>query len=677
MTDHYQINHIWHIASLLRKLYRSSQYERVILPMMVLRRLDCVLAPTKELVLLLAKQQVKLEETGAFESILHKTTGHSFYNTSPLNFEKLQASPNNLYENLSSYIECFSNNVREIFEQFEFTNEIFKLQEANILYFVIAKFCDVDLSPKKVDNITMGALFDDLIRRCYEAAHENNGEYFTPPEVTKLMVDVLFNPDKEFLARTQHINVLDPVCGTSSMLSQVQSYGSEHNLQAQFSLFGQDSNSLSCAIAASNMLIKIDNSSNIRFGDSLTNDQYKNKSFDYLLAHPPFGLNWKKQQKQLVSEWKKQGFTGRFGAGLPRVDDASLLFLLHMISKFEPYNSQGKNGSRLGIIFSGSPLFNGGARSGESEIRKWIIENDWLEAIIALPEYLFYNTGIYTFILIITNRKIEQRKGKIQLIDARNWSQPMHRNLGNKRYYISDDNIALITRTYNEFVQSETSKIFNNEEFGYNQVFIERPLRLLYQMSTERKSRFFDAVPHLLNDVQAIDREFGREPRLDWSEFDKLMRNLLKQRNSKWKKYEYKLFRDVFTERNSNAKPVIFKERRATGNPEARVWGWWSDDKIIERMYESDLQLRDFENVRLIDKNECNNEKAIIDYFYINIEPYVPDAWVNKEKIRSGYKIDFNRYFYKKTPLRPLTEIDADLKHMEREIIRLMREVIL
>lgn len=658
MADHHQLsNIIWRIADLLCGLYRPPQYERVILSMTVLRRLDCILTPTKD---------------------LNKATKYNFYNTSSLNFEKIKASPNNLYDNLISYIESFSTNVRDIFEQLNFQSEIFKMHDANILYLVIAKFCDVDLSLNNVDNITMGTLFDDLIHRFLEVAHQINGEYLTPRDVIRLMVDILFNSDKDYLMKSGIINVLDPVCGTSSMLLQVQSYAHERNLQAQFCVFGQDVNPKPYAIAASNMLMRLDDSSNICYGDSLTNDQYKHEHFHYLLAHPPKGSSWKVQQKQIQQEHEKQGFAGRFGAGLPRVNDASLLFLQHMISKFEPYNlEQGKNGSRLGIIFSGSPLFNGGTGSGESEIRKWIIENDWLEAIIALPEHILYNTNINSYIWIVTNRKIKQRQGKIQLIDARAYWQPMHRNIGNKRRYLNDNDITAIMREYSEFIQSETSKIFNNEEFGYNQISIERPLRLLYQMSTKRKSRFFDAVPHLLNDVQAIDRELGREPRLDWSEFDTLMRDLLKQRNSRWKKYEYKLFRDVFTERNSNAKPVILKERKATDDPEARVWGWWSNNKATEQMYEADIQLRDFENVELVDKNQRNNEKAIIDYFYTNVEPHVPDAWVNKEKIRSGYKINFNEYFYKNTPFRPLTEIDADLKRMEQEIIRLMREVIL
>lgn len=653
MADHQQLsNVIWQIADLLRGLYPPSQYERVILPMTVLRRLDCILAPPTE---------------------------YNFYNTSPLNFTKLKASPNNLYENFITYLQCFSTNVSDIFEKLDFKGEILKMRDANILYLVIAKFCNIDLSLDNVDNITMGALFDDLIHRFYQLGHQTNGEYLTPQDVTRLMVDTLFNQDKDYLMKPGIINVLDPVCGTSSMLLQVQSYACEYNLHAQFCVFGQDVNPKPYAIAASNMLMRLNDSSNIRYGDSLTNDQYEHEHFDYLLAHPPKSVSWKQQQKQIQQEHKKQKFAGRFGAGLPRVNDASLLFLQHMISKFEPYNvEQGKNGSRLAIIFTGSPLLNGGAGSGESEIRKWIIENDCLEAIIALPKHILYNTNINTYIWIVTNRKIKPRQGKIKLIDARAYCQPMHRNIGNKRRYLDDNDITIIVRKYSEFIQTETSKIFHNEEFGYNQISIERPLRLLYQMSTERKSRFFDAVPHLLNDVQAIDRKLGKEPRLDWSEFDTLMKDLLKQRNSKWKKYEYQLFRDIFTERNSNAKPVIFKKRKATNDPEARVWGWYRNDKDKnEEIYEPDIQLRDFENVAFVDKNQRNNKKAIIDHFYTNIEPYVPDAWVNKQKIRSGYKINFNQYFYKNTPFRPLTEIDADLKHMEQEIIRLMREVIL
>ena len=307
--------------------------------------------------------------------------------------------------------------------------------------------------------------------------------------------------------------------------------------------------------------------------------------------------------------------------------------------------------------------------SGESEIRKWVIENDWLEAIIALPEQMFYNTGIGTYIWIVTNRKQPERQSKIQLLDARARWKPMRRSLGDKRREMSEGDIAVVVREYGDFVESETSKIFDNQDFGYQRVPVERPLRLRYQMSLDRKRNFLDAVPRLLDDVQAIDRELGREPRHNWSQFERSMTGLLKQRGSRWRASERKLFREVFTDRNPEAEPVILKERQAIGDPSARVWGWFPDSKNrIERMYEADTQLRDFENVRLKDD--------IARYFRCEVEPHVPDAWMDGEKVRTAYEINFNRHFYKYTPPRPLSEIDADLKQMEEKLVRLLREVV-
>ncbi len=684
MADHHQLsNFIWQIADLLRGPYRPPQYERVMLPMTVLRRFDCVLASTKSQVLAEYHKRKDTLKGDALDAMLNKVARQRFHNRSELDFEKLKGDSDNIDQHLISYIKGFSKNIYEIFERFEFTAEIEKMHEANILYLVVSKFCDVDLHPgtedkPKVDNIEMGLLFEDLIRRFNEAANETAGDHFTPREVIHLMVDILFAPDDHILTKPGIIcKLLDPTCGTGGMLAEAQTYLREHHSTATLYVFGQDFNPRAYAIAASDLLLKSNEKSEIRYGDSLINDQYENDKFDYFLANPPFGVDWKRQQKDVQREHEKLGFAGRFGAGTPRVNDGSLLFLQHMISKFEPYQPEAeKNGSRLAIVFNGSPLFTGGAGSGESEIRKWVIENDWLEAIIALPEQMFYNTGIGTYIWIVTNRKQLHRKKKIQLIDARNFYVQMRRSLGDKRRKIGGeesgepDQIGDIVRLYGNFEENEYSKIFDNEDFGYNRVPIERPLRLLYQMDVERKSRFLDAVPHLLDDIQAIDRELGREPRPNWSEFDKLMNALIKRRGSKWKKTENKLFRDVFTERNPEAERVILKERKATDEPNARVWGWFRDVKgKVERMYEPDTQLRDFENVRLTDE--------IVSYFHREVEPHVNDAWADGEKIRSAYEINFNRHFYKYTPPRPLAEIDADIKRMEEEFMRLLHEVIM
>ncbi|MCP4396962.1 MAG: SAM-dependent DNA methyltransferase [bacterium] len=680
MPDHHQLsNFIWQIADLLRGPYRPPQYERVMLPMTVLRRFDCVLTSTKPTVLAEYNRWKGKFEGEALDKMLNRASGQRFHNRSPLDFEKLKGDPDNIDKHLSSYINAFSQNVRSIFERFNFFVEIERMREANILYLVISKFCDVDLHPDVVDNIRMGLLFEDLIRRFNEAANETAGDHFTPREVIRVMVDILFDPDDDILTKPGIIRkLLDPACGTGGMLAESQNYLREHNAEAQLWVFGQDFNPRAYAIAASDLLMKGNEKSAVRFGDSLIDDKYDDEHFDYLLANPPFGVDWKKQQKEIKLEHKKEGFAGRFGAGVPRVNDGSLLFLQHMISKFEPYQpKQLKYGSRLAIVFNGSPLFTGGAGSGESEVRKWIIENDWLDAIIALPEQMFYNTGIGTYIWIVTNRKKPHRKGKIQLVDARSdtFYVPMRRSLGDKRRQIGEDQICEIVRLYGKFEENDYSKIFDNADFGYNRVPIERPLRLLYEMSVERKSNFLDAVPHLLDDVQAIDRELGRAPRPNWSEFDALMIRLLKKRDSKWKATERKLFRDVFTGREPDAKPVILKRREATNAPNARVWGWFTYGQE-EYLYEADTKLRDFENVRLIDpEDETLNKKEIIRYFNTEVMPHVGDAWADKNKIRGAYEINFNRYFYTYTPPRPLAEIDADLKEMEKKIVRLLHEV--
>ncbi|MBN1488046.1 MAG: SAM-dependent DNA methyltransferase [Anaerolineae bacterium] len=677
MSDHHSLsNFIWQIADLLRGPYRPPQYERVMLPMVVLRRFDCVLADTKSKTFAEYERQKDRYEGDALDSILNKVSGQRFHNRSPLDFEKLKGDPDNIDKHLSSYINGFSKNVRVIFERFEFVTEIERMSEANILYLVVSKFCDVDLHPDVVDNIEMGLLFEDLIRRFNEAANETAGDHFTPREVIRLMVDILFDPDDAILTTPGIVRkLLDPACGTGGMLSEAQNHLREMHAAAQLWVFGQDFNPRSYAIAASDLLMKGNENSDIRFGDSLTNDQYADEHFDYLLANPPFGVDWKKQRRAITNEHKKQGYAGRFGAGLPRVNDGALLFLQHMISKFEPVvPAKHQMGSRLAIVFNGSPLFTGGAGSGESEIRKWIIENDWLEAIIALPEQMFYNTGIGTYIWIVTNRKQDDRSGKVQLIDARERWQPMRRSLGDKRRYLGDEDIATVVREYGDFKETETSKIFDNETFGYNRVSIERPLRLRYEMDVERKSQFLDAVPHLLDDVQAIDHELGRTPRQDWNEFDHLMNELLKRRGSKWRKSEHNLFRKVFAEIDPEARRVVLKRRKATGDPHARVWGWFPADKAgWERMFEADTQLRDFGNV---DKARgAEDLDLVVKYFCDKVQPHVEDAWADRDSIRSAYEINFNRYFYTFTLPRPLEEIDADIKEMEAEIVRLLGEV--
>jgi type I restriction enzyme M protein len=562
------------------------------LPMTVLRRFDCVLAATKARVLAehVKRKEGKLEGD-ALDTKLNQAAGQRFHNHSPLDFEKLKGDPDNVEKHLVSYIKGFSKNVRDIFDFFEFENEIERMREANILYFVISKFCDVDLHPTTVRNEQMGLIFENLIRRFNELANETAGDHFTPREVIRLMVNILFINDDRLLATPGTVRkLLDPACGTGGMLAEAQNYLREHHGAAKLYVYGQDYNKRAFATAASDMLMKqVDHNgggNNVRYGDSFTEDQFARETFDYFLTNPPFGVDWKKQQKEIQQEHDKRGFDGRFGAGLPRVNDGSLLFLQHMVDKFEPVRpAEHKHGSRLAIVFSGSPLFTGGAGSGESDIRKWVIENDWLEAIIALPEQMFYNTGIGTYVWIVTNRKEKRRKGKIQLLDARDvWtaggSEDNKRSLGDKRRHITGTQIAEIVRLYGRQADGQTSKTFDNAEFGYTRVTVERPLRLRYQMTLEDKARFLDACPHLLDDVQAIDRELGRAPNRDWNAVWSRIEVLLHERKSRWKATEQKLFLGVFTQKDPEAQPVAKSGRTSRLSPGTRsAVGprlWWS-----------------------------------------------------------------------------------------------------
>lgn len=676
---------IWQIAELLRGPYRPPQYERVILPLTVLRRFDYVLQPTKPQVLEAYEKYQHLPED-TLDDVLNKITGRNFHNHSKLDFEKLKADPNKIAENLNNYINGFSSKVRTIFERFKFDDEIIMLNENNLLYLVISRFVDADLHPDRLDNIGMGHLFEELIRKFNELANETAGDHFTPREVIKLMVDLLFAPDDDVLTRKTVITMFDPTCGTGGMLAEARKHLRNMNSQASLFVYGQDYNPRSYAIAASDLLLqeaKGDDNNKVAFGDSLIDDQFPDRKFDYLIANPPFGVEWKKQQQEVQKEHQELGFRGRFGAGLPRVNDGALLFLQHMVSKFQasPRDVPDSRGSRLAIVFNGSPLFTGGAGSGESEIRKWIIENDGLEAIIALPEQMFYNTGIATYIWIVTNRKHKDREGLVQLIDARERYQQMRRSLGNKRRELSDEDIASIVSEYSNIrdeygniIETETSKVFANHEFGYNRVTIERPLRLVYRVTSEAKDLFISQYPDLADDVRAIYESEGHTER-NWTEFDEAMSNLLKKRGSKWKKAQVKAFRTTFTEHDENAERVPSGEFRHTDNPEKeRVWGWFPDPKEKNKVirFEPNTDLRDAENVKM------NGTDAVIEvenHVSSQVITHIEDAWAERESIQSAYEINFNRYFYRYTPPRPLAEIDADIKGLEGEILRLLREI--
>ncbi len=650
-------NLIWQIAELLRGPYRPPQYERVMLPMTVLRRFDCVLAPTKAQVVADYKRLKVRLEGNALDERLNAVAGQRFHNHAGLDFRRLKGDPDNIARHLVGYIQGFSANVQNIFEYFEFENEIEKMREANILYLVISKFADVNLHPDNVSNAQMGLIFENLIRRFNELANETAGDHFTPREVIQLMVNILFIDDDDLLATPGTARtLLDPACGTGGMLAEAQNYLREHHAQARLFVYGQDYNKRAFATAASDMLIKqVDHNGdgeNILFGDSFTDDRFDDRTFDYFLTNPPFGVDWKKQQKEIRREHEEEGFFGRFGAGLPRVSDGSLLFLQQMWAKREQVKaSEHKRGSRLVIVLSGSPLFAGGAGSGESEIRRWLIENDWLEAIVGLPEQMFYNTGIGTYVWIVTNRKERQRKGKIQLVDAREtWtlggSAESKRSLGDKRRHLSEAQIDEIVRLYGRFEDDAHSRVFDNEDFGYTRVTVERPLRLLYRMTVNGKERFLDACPELLDDLQVIDEALGREPLNDWNAVRNDIAELLGRRESRWTRKERNFFREVFTEIDPGSAPVV---KDGDG-------------------YEPDPALRDFENVPL---------KLDIDKFFEReVRPHVIDAWIDRDKDRIGYEIAFNRHFYEFTRQRPLAEIDADLKDAKEEIVRLLRDLV-
>ena len=479
------------ICDLLRGPYKRNEYRKVILPLTVLRRFDCVLADTKEAVL--ASNRLHENQPDTLRQQLFETaSGRPFYNTSKLDFVRLLDDPNNLARNLNEYIDDFSGNVREIIERFGFSDHIARMDEKNLLYEVIKVFAGVDLSMQRVDNMQMGYVFEELIRIGAEQSNEEAGEHFTPREVIRLMVDLLMSSEADLGKSHVVKTIYDPACGTGGMLSVSEEHLLQHNRESRPILYGQDINDEAWAVCKSDMLLKGQDAENVILGDTFTEDGFgvrpngQRWTFDYMLANPPFGVEWKQQRSHIESERDTLGFNGRFGAGLPRINDGSLLFLLHMLSKMQPADDGG-DGSRIAIVFNGSPLFTGDAGGGESNIRRWIIENDWLEAIVALPDQMFYNTGISTYIWVLTNRKEPHRVGKVQLIDGREFFTKMRKSLGNKRHELSQSQIDDLTVIHGNFLDGETrdltdedpvthlprtrprvvSKVFNNSDFGY------------------------------------------------------------------------------------------------------------------------------------------------------------------------------------------------------------------
>ena len=654
---------IWDIAERLRGDYKRSDYGKVILPFTVLRRLDCVLELTKAAVLEAVPDAVARGDRAA-DYILNRTSGYTFHNRSRYTWPLLLADPNAIAANLTHYVNGFSANIREIFEYFSFAEQIIRLDKAgsDLLYQIVGQFASVNLHPNLVSPHDMGNVFEELIRRFSEQSNETAGEHFTPREVIKLMVDLLFQEDGATLAQEGIVRTLyDPACGTGGMLSIAEEYLHELNNEARLEVFGQELNPESYAICKADMIIKGNNAGNIKFGNSFTSDGLAGQHFDYMLSNPPFGVEWKKVETIIRAEKDNQGWSGRFGAGLPRISDGSLLFLQHMLAKRKDTDQ----GSRLAIVFNGSPLFSGGAGSGESEIRRWIIEKDWLETIIALPDQLFYNTGISTYIWIVTNRKSEERQGKVQLVNAASAFVKKRKSLGNKRNEIGDgqegrpNQISEIVRLHGGFTPGSHVKIFDNADFGYRRITVERPLRLNFLLTEERIAK-----------IQTLTLPDEVKTRAKAALTPGIAETVYLSRAA---------FLPVVTALYTAAQVTPPSPRHLRLILEKALG---EADETAEKFLDDagqdipDPDLRDFENVPL--------QESVTDYFAREVLPHVPDAWINTSKRDEqdggvgvvGYEIPFTRHFYEYTPLRPLDEIEAEIAALETQIQGMLREAM-
>lgn len=709
-------NLIWSIADLLRGRYKQADYGKVILPFTVLRRLDLVLEPTKKEVLA-AYEKHKALKPEVLEPILNNVARLKFHNRSNFDFNELAKDANNLAFNLRSYINGFSVGAQEIIEYFSFDDQIRKLDEYDLLYQVVKKLAEAGELFRSVDSVEMGYVFEELIRKFAELSNETAGEHFTPREVIKLMVNLLFRSDeKELTVKDGIIRTLyDPACGTGGMLSVAEDHLKRMNRTTKLEVFGQEINPESYAICKSDMLIKGQNPANIKFGNSFTQDGLENEKFDYMLSNPPFGVDWKNAEKRIRDEAENRGWGGRFGAGLPPISDGSLLFLQQMISKMKRRED---GGSRMAIVFNGSPLFSGGADSGTSNIRRWIIESDMLEAIVALPDQLFYNTGIATYIWVVTDRKDADRAGKIQLVNASGATYPekdnpfyrkMPRSLGNKRKEIGDgeggktDQISDITKIYYDFSDTnEFCQIFRNHEFGYWRITVERPLRLNFQASAERIARV----------VEIHDRAKR--------EYEKKLTEIKEANEAKRKVLEAAAELDYFKKRiftpeeleevkvaltNLDAEKlykdrVVFlpdleraltkqRFRPSTTQKKVLVQALSERDQTAEICCdrggspEPDPELRDYENIPLAsipqrDENGVDilDRETIDDYFRREVTPHIHDAWIDYDKTKVGYEINFTKYFYQYKPLRSLEEIRVDILALETETDGMIKAVV-
>ncbi len=631
---------LWSIADLLRGDFKQSQYGRIILPFTLLRRMECVLEPTREAVIRESYAQEGRPDL-VRERLLLRASGQQFFNASKLTLGTL--SDTQTAADLMSYVQSFSKDAREIFEHFHFEDFVQQLSAANLLYQVVQRFAATDLSPERISNFGMGIIFEELIRKFAESSNETAGEHFTPRDIVHLTTSLVITGQDDKLKPNSIVTIYDPTAGTGGFLSEGDEYIQSISQQVTVSLHGQELNPESYAICKADMLIKGQDVTNIKLGNTLSEDQLADSRFDFMLSNPPFGVEWKKVQKQIADEHSEKGFNGRFGPGLPRVSDGSLLFLLHLVSKMRDPR---EGGSRIGIILNGSPLFTGGAGSGESEIRRYLLQNDLVEAIIALPTDMFYNTGIATYVWVLSNHKAAARQGKVQLIDGSQHFAKMRKSLGSKRQYLTEEQIDELVRLYGRFEETAQSKIFPVEAFGYRRITVERPLRLNFQVSPERIAKVLEekaiekmeapARKRLIEALQSMDASVLHRNR---EQFSKLLKKVLNAQDVFPSTPELKAILNALSERDPEADICLVK-----GQPEA------------------DAGLRDNENVPL--------GESVYNYFQREVIPHVPDAWIDESKRDEqdgdvgivGFEIPFNRHFYVFQPPRPLAEIDRDLK---------------
>jgi type I restriction enzyme M protein len=706
------VSFLWGVADLIRDTFKRGKYQDVILPLTVLRRLDCVLADSKERVL---KRQAELKGKGLehLEAQLRRASGFAFYNTSRYDFEKLLADAPHLGTNLRNYIAGFSPNMREVLEKFDFDNTISKLDEAGLLFQVVGRFKNVDLHPDRIDNPTMGTIFEELIRKFNEALNENPGEHFTPRDVVHLMVDLMLAGDEARIRRKGVVcTVYDPCCGSGGMLMLTKEHitvglrkngdllRTSINKDAELHLFGQEVNPETWAVSKSDLFMKDPtgrDADNITYGSTLSNDRHAGKTFDYLIANPPYGKDWKRDEDSVRAEHER-GTAGRFGSGLPRISDGQLLFLLHMLSHAKETK---EGGSRVAIIMNGSPLFTGDAGSGESEIRRFILEHDLLEALIALPEQLFYNTGIATYVWVVTNRKTPARRGKVQLIDATAFWVPMRKSLGDKRREIPLERAQDILRIVADFKDGDTrtiakdgkdeevvvSRIFPTTQFGFRKITVERPLRLNFKADSERIARIgdekaFQALAQSKKKGAAAAREQAEGSALQ----DAVRKLLLRVSNTLIKdRDEFERMLDAAAKKVDLELPAPVRKAVLSALSERDETAAICRDKNGNP--EPDPELRDTESVPLPasdDPTDADGLPASVrTFFESEVRPHVPEAWIDTSKRDPkdsrvglvGYEINFNRYFYRYSPPRPLEEIEADIRAIESDILRMLAEV--